>query len=193
MMATTAEPTPDRASISGTAPDRKVDEPISETISRLVGLARQGDRDAFGELYRQLHAPVARLARFHLRDGFEDAVAETFVRAWVALPRYRNTGAPFVSWLYGIARHVIADELRARRRVEPRSDLPDTAHQEGDDRLALAAAMERLPREQRQVLELKFLLGLRNPEVAAAMGKTVGAVNALQWRALRAMRGMVPR
>jgi DNA-directed RNA polymerase specialized sigma24 family protein len=53
--------------------------------------------------------------------------------------------------------------------------------------------MARLPREQRQVLELKYLVGLRNGEVALALRKSIGAVNALQWRALRAMRGMVPR
>jgi RNA polymerase sigma-70 factor (ECF subfamily) len=159
-----------------------------------VDLAKAGDRDAFGQLYRRYCSPVGRLARFYLGDAAEDAVAETFVRAWQALPRYRDTGAPFVTWLYGIARHVVADEFKARRRVELRAQLPETAAELAqDDRLALAAAMARLPREQRQVLELKYLVGLKNGEVARAMGKSVGAVNALQWRALQAMRGMVPR
>jgi len=54
--------------------------------------------------------------------------------------------------------------------------------------LTLSQAMDRLPQEQRQVLELKFLVGLTNSEVAAALGKTTGAVNAKQWRALEALR-----
>jgi RNA polymerase sigma-70 factor (ECF subfamily) len=193
-MARTAGRSTSRAHISAPSSDWKGDARVAEIVSRLVDLAKGGDREAFGELYQRFCAPVGRLARFYLGDGAEDAVAETFVRAWAALPRYRDTGAPFVSWLYGIARHVVADELAARRRVEPRAELPDNAADLGqDDRLALAAAMARLPREQRQVLELKYLVGLRNGEVALALRKSIGAVNALQWRALRAMRGMVPR
>jgi RNA polymerase sigma-70 factor (ECF subfamily) len=193
-MTTTAGRRAAPANISPRSSDWKVDERVAEIVSGLVDLAKAGDRDAFGELYRRTCVPVGRLARFYLGDAAEDAVAETFVRAWAALPRYRATGAPFVSWLYGIARHVVADELAARRRVEPRGELPDTAAtSEEDDRLALSEAMARLPREQRQVLELKYLVGLKNGEVARAMRKTTGAVNALQWRALRAMRGMVPR
>ena len=52
----------------------------------------------------------------------------------MALPdTYRNTGAPFVAWLYGIARHVVADERAARRRVEPRAEPPDQSTNPGPD------------------------------------------------------------
>jgi RNA polymerase sigma-70 factor (ECF subfamily) len=192
-MTTTSSRSTAAANISTPSSDWKADERVAET-SRLVDLAKGGDRDAFGQLYLRFCAPLGRLARFYLGDGAEDAVAETFVRAWAALPRYRDMGSPFVSWLYAIARHVVADELAARRRVEPRAELPDAAAELAqDDRLTLAAAMARLPQEQRQVVELKYLVGLRNGEVALAMGRTTGAVNSLQWRALRAMRGLIPR
>jgi RNA polymerase sigma-70 factor (ECF subfamily) len=162
------------------------------TLDRIPGLverSRRGDRDAFSELYRLYHAPLFRMARFHLVDGAEDAVADTFLRAWSGLARYRDTGAPFVAWLYGIARHVVLDELARKRRVEPWADPPDEARDVAmDDRLTLAAAMNRLPEDQRHVLELKFLIGLTNDEVASAIGKTPGAVNAMQWRALRTLR-----
>lgn len=163
-----------------------------EVVRRLVERARGGDREAFGDLYRTYHAPLFRLARAHLRDGAEDAVAETFLRAWKGLPRYRDTGIPFLGWLYGIARHVIADEFRRRAKVEPRADVPDRRVEwEVDDGLALAAAIRRLPDEQRQVVELKFLMGATNAQVAAALGKSQGAVNAKQWRALGALRRML--
>jgi RNA polymerase sigma-70 factor (ECF subfamily) len=163
-----------------------------DLVQRLVDRARGGDRDAFGDLYRLYHPPLFRLARAHLGEGAEDAVAETFLRAWKALPRYRDTGAPFLAWLYGIARHVIADEFRRRARVEPRPDLPDRGVEwTVDDELTLAAAIRRLPDEQRQVVELKFLMGATNAEVAAALGKSEGAVNAKQWRGLAALRRML--
>jgi RNA polymerase sigma-70 factor, ECF subfamily len=172
--------------------------PVLDGLPRLVERAQRNDRDAFGDLYRLYHGAVFRLARFHLGSGAEDIAAETFLRAWVALPRYRNTGAPFVAWLYGIARHVVADELAARRRVEPRAEPPEDSTNPGpderlgqDDRLALAMAIARLPQAQRRVVELKFLIGLSNAEVAKAFGKTTGAINAMQWRALRTLRRML--
>src|SRR5918996_2886549 len=107
--------------------------PVLDGIPRLVERARRNDREAFGDLYRLYHGAVFRLARFHIGTGAEDIAAETFLRAWVALPRYRNTGAPFVAWLYGIARHVVADERAARRRVEPRAEPPDQSTNPGPD------------------------------------------------------------
>jgi RNA polymerase sigma-70 factor, ECF subfamily len=157
--------------------------------SRWVERAKEGDAEAFGELYRRHHPSLFRLARAHLGEGAEDAVAETFMRAWKTLARYRDTGAPFFSWLYGIARHVIADEFRRRARVEPRPDFPDRRVDWAvDDKLTLAAAIRQLPDEQRHVVELKFLMGATNAEVAATLGKSVDAVNAKQWRALAALR-----
>lgn len=161
-----------------------------DPVPGLVAEAKRGDTDAFGQLYRLHHASVTRMARFHLGStDAEDAVAEVFLRAWKALPRYQNTGAPFAAWLHGIARHVVVDEIRRRSRTEPHAEVPDAGveHRE-DERLDLAAAIEQLPQEQRQVIELKFLVGLKNPEVAEAMGSTPGAVNARQWRALESLR-----
>lgn len=164
-------------------------------VARLVRRAQDGDREAFGLLYRAYRTKVFSLARFSLpKDAAEDALGETFVRAWSALPRYRDTGAPFVAWLYGIARHVVADMHRARSRVEPSEDAerePLDTRDADVDRLALHAALEQLPDEQRVVVELKFLAGLSNEEVGAVLGKSPGAVNTQQWRALAALRELM--
>ena len=166
--------------------------------SAVVERARNGDRAAFGHLFLRHHGRVFRLARARLPHSLaEDAAAETFTRAWKALPRYRSTGAPFAAWLYGIARHVVSDMARAQRRIEPRAE-PDTGshdpwvgHAELDE---LSAALRALPPEQRAVIELKFLAGLTNDEVGAVLGKRPGAVNTQQWRALRSLqRSMEPR
>ncbi len=163
-----------------------------DPVPDLVERARHGDKDAFGQIYRLHHPTVARMARFHLGPDVDDVVAEVFLRAWEGLPRYRNTGVPFLAWLHGIARHVVWDEMGRRNRTEPREAVPDAGVEWAeDDRLSLAAAIERLPQEQRQVIELKFLLGMRNPEVAAAMGTSIGAVNAKQWRALQTLRDLM--
>jgi len=177
------------ANISRPAPDRKGDEPDGRALERaLVERARDGDRDAFGELYR-MHLPaVARLVRFRLGGEDEDAVSEVFLRAWRGLASYRDTGVPFVGWLYGIARHVAIDILRRQGRDEPSDDLPDRGVEPMTaEVMTLRGAIDALPTEQRQVIELKYLVGLTNDEVAAAMATTPGAVNARQWRALKAL------
>jgi RNA polymerase sigma-70 factor, ECF subfamily len=176
------------ANISRPSTDGKGKDPDRERERALVGRAQDGDRDAFGELYR-IHVPaVARLVRFRLGRPDEDAVADVFLRAWRGIDGYRDRGVPFAAWLYGIARHVSVDELRKRGRVEPVEQVPDR----GEDPmtaelLTLHGAIDRLPTEQRQVIELKYLVGMSNDEVAAATGSTAGAVNAKQWRALRTL------
>jgi RNA polymerase sigma-70 factor, ECF subfamily len=185
------------ASIRGPFSDRYDDGHAKWSDERaavlpLVEDAQRGSKDAFGHLYRRYYRRVYGLARFYLGQGAEDAVAETFIRAWSALPRYKPTGAPFVAWLYGIARHVVADELRAKQRTEARDKLPEsTVTPEHDERLTLAASIAKLPKQQRQVIEMKYLLGMTNPEVASALGKSIGAVNAQQWRALQALKEMM--
>jgi RNA polymerase sigma-70 factor (ECF subfamily) len=177
------------ANISRPTPDRKDDEPDGRALERaLVARAQDGDRDAFGELYR-MHLPaVARLVRFRLGGEDEDAVSEVFLRAWRGLASYRDTGVPFVGWLYGIARHVAIDALRRKGRDEPSDDLPDRGVEPMTaEVMTLRGAIDALPTEQRQVIELKYLAGLSNEEVAAAMATTPGAVNARQWRALKAL------
>ena len=67
-----------------------------------------------------------------------------------------------MAWLYGIARHVVADELSRQSRTQPVADMPvSLTRWAEDDRLALVEAIDKLPAEQRQVVEMKFFMGLR--------------------------------
>jgi DNA-directed RNA polymerase specialized sigma24 family protein len=56
----------------------------------LIGMAREGDQDAFGKLFLAHHSAIFRSARATLGDSAEDVASETFVRAWTALPKYRR-------------------------------------------------------------------------------------------------------
>ena len=177
------------ANIWRVSSDGKGEEPDGRAHERvLVARAKDGDRDAFGALYRIHVAAVARVVRFRLGREDEDAVSEVFLRAWRGLAGYRDTGVPFAAWLYGIARHVAVDALRAQARTEPRAELPDRGVDPMTaELLTLHDAIDRLPTEQRQVIELKYLVGMSNAEVAAAMDTSPGAINARQWRALKTL------
>ena len=177
------------ANISRVSSDGKGEEPDGRAYERaLVERAKDGDRDAFGVLYKEHAAAVARVIRFRLGREDEDAVSEVFLRAWRGLAGYRDTGVPFSAWLYAIARHVAIDLLRTSARTEPRAEVPDREVDEMTaELLTLHDAIEQLPTEQRQVIELKYLVGMNNAEVAAALETSTGAVNAKQWRALKAL------
>jgi len=173
---------------TGPGPSTRALDPVPGLLER----ARKGDKDAFGQLYRLHRQPILAMARLQVGVDADDVVAEVFLRAWTALPRYRETGAPFVSWLFGIARHVLVDEFRRRGKVEPFGAVPDRSlESHHDEAMALADAIGSLPQEQRQVIELKFFVGMRNPEVAEALGIAIGAVNAKQWRALATLRTLL--
>jgi len=180
------------ANISGLQPD--IQEAVGDvrsldSVARLVDRAKDGDKDAFGQIFRLHRDAIFRFARLRLGVEADDVVSEVFTRAWITLHRYEYTGLPFVAWLYGIARHVVADELTRQSRTQPQADLPEAfSRWAEDDRLDLFAAIEQLPTEQRQVIEMKYFMGMRNPEVADVLNSSVNAVNARQWRALAGLR-----
>jgi len=184
------------AYISAPTHDRNVDGttqvvPLDPT-RRLVVRAREGDRDAFAQLYREHYPAIFRLCRFRLGSDVDDAVSEVFTRAWRSIPSYRDVGIPFRAWLYGITRHVIVDELRRRDRFRPTDDIPDQVVEPMTvELMALRDAVELLPRKQRRVVELKFLIGFTNDEVASALGTSPGAVNAMQWRAMKTLANIL--
>ncbi len=182
----------DAANISRLQPD--IQETIGDVrsldaVARLVERAKDGDKDAFGQIFRLHRDAILRFARLRLGAEADDVVSEVFTRAWITLNRYEYTGLPFVAWLCGIARHVVADELTRQSRTQPKADLPESLSRWAeDDRIDLFEAIEKLPTEQRQVIEMKYFMGMRNAEVADVLNTSVNAVNGRQWRALAALR-----
>jgi RNA polymerase sigma factor (sigma-70 family) len=164
--------------------------------------ARAGDADAFAELVRthqQLAFRTAWLFAGSAADA-EDAAQEAFVKAWRALPRFRE-GAPFRPWLLTI----VANEARNRRRSAGRREglavraavaaagtpgpaTPEAAVLAGEDRGRLVHGLERLDDRDRQVLVLRYLLDLGEADTAAAIGCRRGTVKSRTSRALARLR-----
>ncbi|HEV8426081.1 MAG TPA: sigma-70 family RNA polymerase sigma factor [Actinomycetes bacterium] len=131
----------------------------------------------------------------------EDLTGTAFVSAIEGLPRFRGPVEALGGWLFQIARHDLYDYRRhqARSRIEPLEDnLPEAAAAAGavdPEELAIErlegtrvmAALRNLSSDQREVLLLRMAGGLTAPEVAATLGKTTGAVKALQHRGLASM------
>ncbi|WP_237739447.1 sigma-70 family RNA polymerase sigma factor [Microbacterium yannicii] len=124
----------------------------------------------------------------------EDCVQETFLRAWRARDRFDPARASERTWLFSIARNVIADALRARRRMPQIGDdahLEDRAARETDplDRLQIIEGLARLSDAHREVIVAVHLEGRTYQELAITTGTPIATLRTRAFHALRALRG----
>jgi RNA polymerase sigma-70 factor (ECF subfamily) len=162
----------------------------------LVRRAVAHDRDAFRALFERHHARVYRYALLRVGDAeaARDVAQEVFTAVWSGLPGFAPEHAgSFPAWLFGIARNVVGTHHRRTHRAVPvpDDDLPEGAVEfEGElvTRRLLIDALRALPVDQREVLVLRFLVGLPTSDVAGTMRRSEGAVTALQLRAMDKLR-----
>ena len=164
------------------APARTAAQPSDgELLQRIANR----DIEAFDELYRRYVRPVFGFALRRLGDRpqAEDAVQETFASVWRSARSYRPERGPGAPWLYAVARNAIVD--RVRSRTDFGGDPPDAPSPEpGPAERAETAytawrvhrALESLPRNEREVLELAYWGGLSQSEVASFLDIPLGTV-----------------
>ena len=179
----------------------------------LVQRAQQGDTAAFDELVRRYTSIVYRVLYKILRheEDTQDALQDTFVSAYRALPRFRQD-ARFSSWIYRIATNAALMKARARKNnlvsldhptedpdAQSAWELPDwsaTPDEEimtGETRRIMEDAIQALPPEQRAAFVLHDIQDLSSAETAQAMGITVSAVNSRLHRARVFLRDRIGR
>jgi RNA polymerase sigma-70 factor (ECF subfamily) len=173
-----------------------------ELMARLAA----GDRDALGPLMERHHVRIYRIALSYLRDRDEaqDAVQETFVKAYQGAARWDGT-AEVAPWLSRIAvNHAIDRYRRGRRRLRAETPLDDEEH--GGPRVAepapsperraigrqagerISAALLGLPARQRAIVVLRLYEEMNLEEIARALDMSLGTVKSSLHRALRRMR-----
>jgi RNA polymerase sigma-70 factor (ECF subfamily) len=162
----------------------------------LVQRARQGDMDAFLELFEAarptVHAVALRLVGI---DEAEDVVMETYLKAWKSIPGFSGRSSPR-TWLCRIAHNCAVDWLRRRRNVSLPAQDRDEPEEAGDMSMladpaqrrpselvagrelqsAIDTALGRLTPDHRVALMLRFSDGLSYSEIAAATGVSIGTV-----------------
>jgi RNA polymerase sigma-70 factor, ECF subfamily len=192
-------PSPNRPDRPPVSPGGAGDEDRSLALR-----AGKGDAAAFGVLYDRYVEAVYRYVYYRVRNDAdaEDLVSDVFTRALRAIPRYEPRVA-FLAWLYRIARNAVIDRSRrARTQISFEDAL---AHPDADqivdpertilalsDKDAVRAALERLTPLQQEVIVLRFVEGLDTQEIAAVVGKREGTVRGIQFRALEALRTLIP-
>ncbi|MEE8418654.1 MAG: sigma-70 family RNA polymerase sigma factor [Dehalococcoidales bacterium] len=180
--------------------NQPADKPDASQITRVEKLvmgAINGQADAFGELYIVFVEKIYRYVFYHVNSKTfaEDITEEVFLKAWRAIKSCRGKESTFSSWLYRIAHNQMVDEIRKRQRrpaveLENVENISDNSEgvEKNREQLELAGVIDRLPPNQRQVIILKFIEGLDNPEISRIMGKSEGAIRVLQMRGLSRLR-----
>jgi RNA polymerase sigma factor (sigma-70 family) len=165
----------------------------------LVLLSQTGSREAFARLVARWSPKLAAFAARQLAstEAAKDVVQETWESAFKGIARLEDP-ARFRAWIYGIAARKCADALRAKYRGRNVATAVDaqamfeesSADSESDagDRLDLAAALKRLPPEQRAVVGLFFGEDMSIAEIATATGAPPGTVKSRLFAARQALR-----
>ncbi len=159
---------------------------VSDPDEHLVRRAARGDQWAFGQLVERHEAKLFTLAARTLgsADDAADVVQDAFLRAWLALPRFRG-GARFSTWLYRICLNVAYDHA-SRRRPEPaeletRPD-PRDAFAERELSSELQRALDELDEPYRVAVVLYDVLGCSYAEIAELTGAAEGTVKSRIFR-----------
>jgi len=165
----------------------------------LVRRAQQRDQQAFAQLYEEHFDKIYRYVALRIGDKTEaeDMTQQVFLKALQSISSFRWRGIPFSAWLFRIAHNQVVDYLRKRTKQatvpvdESTVSLisnPQLLVEQRLDIEQLLSATKRLTPAQREVISLRFAGELPIAQVAKIMGKSPGAVKALQHSAIVALR-----
>ena len=165
----------------------------------LIKRAQRNDPEAFAEIYERHFDMIYRYV--YLRTGnqmeAEDMTQQVFLKAHQSISSYKWKGAPFSSWLFRIAHNEVIDYHRKGAKVQmTRLEMPVAASNPDPSEIVghemdverVKQAMGSLTELQQEVISLRFAGELSAKEAAKVMGKSEGAIKALQHSALAALR-----
>jgi len=166
---------------------------------RLVRRAQQRDHEAFTQLYEAYFDKIYRYVALRIgsKPEAEDMTQQVFFKALRSISSFRWRGIPFSAWLFRIAHNEVVDYLRkkATRVTAPLDESlasidsdPQQVVEHKLDIARLISATKQLTEAQREVISLRFAGELPVAQVARVMGKSQGAVKALQHSAIVALR-----
>lgn len=170
----------------------------TRTERRIAAGLRRRDPDAVRALYTEYSGVTLAVLRESIGDrgAVEDVFQQVFLEAWQRCPTYDPKRSSLGTWLATIARSRAIDHLR--RRIPEPYDAVAEGERVGErelaaevlDRMTLGAMLRRLPREEAEVVWLRFHLGLSQREIVTRTGMPLGTVKSRTASALRRLRRM---
>ncbi len=183
-------------------------ETSPDADAQLILQICSGNQQAFLELYDRFSRPLYSLAQRILENpqDSEDVIQQSFVQVWKKAASFQTGRASLFTWLVLITRAKAIDRLRQRQRQTRLSQeqachaeadpdaalagtaLPGTAQEQliaQEQRAAILAALDKIPADQREAIELAFFTGLTQTEISETLATPLGTIKA------RIRRGML--
>lgn len=171
--------------------------PPAENDEHLIRQFKDGNPNAFNELYQRHISNVHRRVRFVIPESdVEDVTQEVFLAALKSLPSFRGE-AQFITWLRTLTNRKVAEYYRKRNRKREAPQVPlmdgsDHADENGanimEERILLRKALKQIPDQYREMILLRFAEGLQFNEIAELTGQNLEATKSLFRRAVAALR-----
>lgn len=134
------------------------------------------------------------LGRTERREDAEELCQDVFTEVLRCLPQYDPAKASFSTWIYQITRFTLIDYLRTRHPTEPLAEESPAAEDFTENLIKketlerLAAALNQLPQEERDIIVLRYYEGLTLTEIARSTGISYGMVKVKHKKALDRLR-----
>jgi RNA polymerase sigma-70 factor, ECF subfamily len=175
------------------------------TAVHLIQRVANQDREAFSQLYERFSTLVFTLATrmLKIRSEAEDLLQEVFVQVWRQARGYSADRASPEAWIINIARSRAIDKIRSIRRMgrsfvladaPGRAQLGETIESwmaESEGRMKMNSALTNLPETQRKVLELAYLDGMTQTEIAERLAEPLGTIKARMRAGIQRLREIV--
>jgi RNA polymerase sigma-70 factor (ECF subfamily) len=162
---------------------------------------QQGEESAFNDLVRkyqkQIYLVIRRMVGIH--EEAEDLSQEVFIRAYHGLQGFRGD-ASFLTWIYRIAVNLTLNHLRKKKlrqilsleniglTISSRNPTPEQCFENHETEERLARAIERLPKKQKLVFNLRYFHKLPHAEIASILNRDVGTIKANYHQAIRKLQ-----
>src|SRR5262245_38881653 len=177
----------------------------STTPVHLIQRVANQDREAFSQFYERYSTPVFTLAMRMLktRSEAEDLLQEVFVQVWRQARGYSAERGSPEAWIINITRSRAIDKIRSIRRMGRSfvlADPPGRAQSgaaieswtaESEAPITMNSALANLPETQRKVLELAYLDGMTQTEIAERLAEPLGTIKARMYAGIRRLREIV--
>lgn len=178
--------------------------PDDSSDERLLELARQGNKDAVSQIYRRYIESIYQFVRLRVGDtqGAEDITSTVFEKLIYGLAQGNGPKTHLRGWLFQVARHAIYDSYGKKQPLPletieqwsaPTSEEPEQQVLANINIETLREMIGLLSPDQQEVLLLRFDQQLSLKETADILGKSVGTIKTLQFRAVKRLRQFIER
>ena len=174
-----------------------------DNLSQLIKKAKEGNRDAFGQIYNLFYRRIFRYCKFNLRNeqDSQDICQETFLKAWKSISNFtEKKGGSFQAYLFRIARNLIIDASRKKKEVQLKEYLEIESEENLDEHVdkesenqKVKTAIGKLKEKDRQIILLRYFEEMTTAEVAKVIGTKEGAIRVRIHRILKNLREIIQK